>query len=186
MFSRTKIAAEFRRWVLDILDRETATPALSAPAIKFSKGKPWPDPERFKAIRNAQILDNLRDKIRRKAYTLALAQYDVIHSLVVELVTDNLKANATEAACEDYIERFGSGMGGVTLVNTYDIYQFARLTTGLLDKSGEVLAGIHRMEKHTGMALYHRQGGDLGLPDTLCEKVFDAIKRRESVDAVRK
>lgn len=35
MFSRTQVAKEFRRWVLDILDREVATKPESSPLYRF-------------------------------------------------------------------------------------------------------------------------------------------------------
>lgn len=126
------------------------------------------------AISQTHITANLRRHINRKAHALAIDQYDTIQDLLEELVIGNLRCNATEAACEDYIERFGSHRGGVTLVNTHDLYQLARQTTALLDKAGEALAVIHRLEKHTGLQLYHRHDAT-GLPDTLCKTVFDAI-----------
>ena len=42
--------------------------------------------------------------------------------------------------------------------------KLARTTTNLLDEAGKSLAVIHRLEKHTGMELYHRQDV-AGLPD---------------------
>lgn len=161
MFARTKAAADFRRWVLDILDRETATaaPAPAAPVL------PVPDP----------ITRNLRARIHKQAHALSLAQYDTLQDLLEELVTSNLRCGATEGACEDYLNRFGSHMGGVTLVNTHDLYQLSRTTTNLLDEAGKALAVIHRLEKHTGLALYQRESV-AGLPDSLCKTVFEALK----------
>lgn len=137
-----------------------------APAITQAQALPSP----------SKITPNLRSRINKKAHALALEQYDTIHDLVETLVIDNLRCGATEPACEDYIERFGSSMGGVTMVNTCDLYQLARQTTGLLDKAGEALAVIHRLEKHTGMELYHRQGVS-GLPDSLCKTVLGMIQQ---------
>lgn len=136
-----------------------AAPAPAAPVL------PMPDP----------ITPHLRDKIRRKAHALAIEQYDTLQDLLEELVTSNRKCGATEAACEDYLNRFGSHMGGVTLVNTHDLYQLSRTTTNLLDRAGEALAVIHRLEKHTGLALYQRESV-AGLPDSLCKTVFEALK----------
>lgn len=65
---------------------------------------------------------------------------------------------------------------GATLVNDCDLYQLARQTTGLLDKAGEALAVIHRLEKRTGMELYHRQS-NTPLPDSLCKTVLGMIQQ---------
>lgn len=136
-------------------------------------------PKRVTVRENA----NLRRRINQKAHALALAQYDTIHDLVETLVTDNLKCNASESACEDYIERFASSMSGATLVNTYDLYQLARQTTSLLDQAGEALSVIHRLEQHTGLKLYFRNES-AGLPDSLCKKVFAAVQQYASEQAV--
>lgn len=133
--------------------------AAPAPAL------PPPDP----------ITRNLRARIHKQAHALSLAQYDTLQDLLEELVTSNMKCGATEADCEDYLNRFGSHMGGVTLVNTHDLYQLSRTTTNLLDRAGEALAVIHRLEKHTGLALYQRESV-AGLPDSLCKTVFEALK----------
>lgn len=136
-----------------------AAPAPAAPVL------PAPDP----------ITPNLRARIHKKAHALSLEQYDTLQDLLEELVTSNMKCGATEADCEDYLNRFGSHMGGVTLVNTHDLYQLSRTTTNLLDRAGEALAVIHRLEKHTGLALYQRESV-AGLPDSLCKTVFEALK----------
>lgn len=151
---------QVRRYFIEIEKKAKAPAITQAPAL--------PSPNK--------ITPNLRTRINKKAHALALEQYDTIHDLVETLVVDNLRCGATEPACEDYIERFGSSMGGVTLVNTCDLYQLARQTTGLLDKAGEALAVIHRLEKHTGMELYHRQGVT-GLPDSLCKTVLGMIQQ---------
>ncbi len=150
---------QVRRYFIEIEKK------AKAPAITQAQALPSP----------SKITPNLRSRINKKAHALALEQYDTIHDLVETLVVDNLRCGATEPACEDYIERFGSSMSGVTMVNTCDLYQLARQTTGLLDTAGEALAVIHRLEKHTGMELYHRQGVT-GLPDSLCKTVLGMIK----------
>lgn len=168
MVENNDIGRRIRRYLIALEKKQTG--ALPAPAISAAPVPllPAPDP----------ITANLRQRIAKKAHALALDQYDTLQDLLEELVVSNLKCGATESACEEYLERFGSGMGGVTLVNTHDLYQLARQTTALLDKAGEALAIIHRLEKHTGMNLYHRKGVS-GLPDSLCKTVFNAIQRRQ-------
>ena len=166
MVENNEIGRSIRRYLIAI---EKKQQQLVLPIAATVPALPPPDP----------LTPNLRHRIAKKAHALALAQYDTIHDLVEGLVDNNLKCGANEAACEDYIERFGSNMGGVTLVNTYDLYQLARQTTGLLDKAGEALAIIHRLEQHTGMELYHRHGVT-GLPDSLCKTVFNAINRKQN------
>ena len=141
--------------------------SVKGPAVPAAPALPAPDP----------ITPNLRDRIAKKAHALSLEQYDTLQDLLEELVVSNLRCGATETDCEDYLNRFGSHMGGVTLVNTHDLYQLSRTTTNLLDEAGKALAVIHRLEKHTGMELYHRHGVS-GLPDSLCKTVFEALKDR--------
>lgn len=140
-----------------------AAPAPAAPAL------PAPDP----------ITPSLRARIAKKAHALSMEQYDTLQDLLEELVTSNLRCGATEGACEDYLNRFGSHMGGVTLVNTHDLYQLSRTTTNLLDEAGKALAVIHRLEKHTGLALYQRESV-AGLPDSLCKTVFESLRKGTS------
>lgn len=157
MIENNEIGRSIRRYLIALEKKQQSAPVAL----------PAPDP----------ITPNLRDRIAKKAHALSLEQYDTLQDLLEELVVSNLRCGATETDCEDYLNRFGSHMGGVTLVNTHDLYQLSRTTTNLLDEAGKALAVIHRLEKHTGMELYHRHGVS-GLPDSLCKTVFEALKDR--------
>jgi len=169
--SRKPEAQTFEQEVMEVILPAIRKTGRYESAALPSPANALPPPDR--------ITPNLRRRINRKAHALALDQYDTLQDLLEDLVTSNLRCNASESDCEDYIERFGSNMGGVTLVNTYDLYQLARQTTGLLDKAGEALAVVHRLETHTGLQLYQRIDV-AGLPDSLCKTVFEAVRKHES------
>lgn len=79
MFSRTPLAADFRRWVLDILDRETAVPP--APTFKTIPGVFAPlvaDP--YQPYRDAaDWACKLGNRHGRGALVALLAQFDADH-----------------------------------------------------------------------------------------------------------
>lgn len=163
MLSRTQTAKAFRRWVLDILDRETG----SAP------GQPTPA-----AIERPIISAALHALIDRKAYAVALQQYDAIKDIITVAVQENLDCGATADAAAGYVETYGDIASDVTIINSRDIFLLAHQTTGLLNTAGEALATIHSLEKHLGRNLYprkqHGEFGIYGLPACLVEQVLSA------------
>lgn len=164
MFARTERAAEFRRWVLDILDHETVQPVI-APAL--------PQP--------ATLSPPLLEHIHRKANAVALRQYDTIKAIITEAAQSNLNCGATEKSAHSTIETYGELASGVTIINNRDLFMLASQTTSLLEHAGQALETIHHLEKHIGRELYSRKkyrDGDYGLPESLVENVLRAANRR--------
>ncbi len=77
MFARTERAAEFRRWVLDILDAQNEAEAQrrAKPGANALAVQPVPQAR-------AGLTANLRSRINRKAHEIALKQYDTIHAFI--------------------------------------------------------------------------------------------------------
>lgn len=166
MFARTKLAKEFRVWVLDILDQHTATPTEIIPAL--------PSP--------ATISPALLEHINRKANAVTLRQYDTIKAIITEAVQSNLNCGAPEASAHEYIETYGELASNVTIINNRDLFMLASQTTSLLNSAGQALETIHRLESHLGRQLYlrkkHGEFGCYGLPESLVENVLRSANQR--------
>lgn len=68
MFARTNVAKDFRKWVLDILDREVSTPAIEQPPaitdadwIRYSRSMTIPEMAKFTGHTEQYIVDALHD-----------------------------------------------------------------------------------------------------------------------------
>lgn len=138
MFSRTPVAAEFRRWVLDLLDREVAQPpkALPAPKSKLSKA--------------------LREHINRSAHQVAMAQFDNATRILTACALDNLACGASQADAAQYVEALASHCGELALVNVRDVQELVRAVASAIDAAGAACATIHRIEQRTGLQLHHQ------------------------------
>lgn len=76
MFARTKVAKDFRKWVLDILDREVSTPVIEQlPAItdadwmRYSRSMTIPEMAQFTGHSEQQVINALHDIIGSPART---------------------------------------------------------------------------------------------------------------------
>lgn len=68
MFARTNIAKSFRKWVLDILDREVSTPAIDQPPtitdadwVRYSRSMTIPEMAQFTGHSEQQVINALHD-----------------------------------------------------------------------------------------------------------------------------
>lgn len=68
MFARTKVAKDFRKWVLDILDREVSTPAIEQPPaitdadwMRYSRSMTIPEMAQFTGHSEQQVINALHD-----------------------------------------------------------------------------------------------------------------------------
>ncbi|WP_227680049.1 Bro-N domain-containing protein [Psychrobacter sp. HII-4] len=66
MFARTKVAKDFRKWVLDILDREVSTPAIEQPPaitdadwVRYSRSMTIPEMAQFTGHTEQQVINAL-------------------------------------------------------------------------------------------------------------------------------
>lgn len=74
MFARTKIAKDFRKWVLDILDREVSTPAIEQPPaitdadwMRYSRSMTIPEMAQFTGHSEQQVVNALHQVMGGRA-----------------------------------------------------------------------------------------------------------------------
>lgn len=79
MFARTERAAEFRRWVLDILDRETGTP--QTPTVDL-----WAEVAASNSTPEVRLPDAVQSAINRKAWALAHDAYELCREYLARRV----------------------------------------------------------------------------------------------------
>ena len=176
MFARTERAAEFRRWVLDILDRQGEEQAQrrAKPGANALTVQPAPQAR-------AELTANLRSRINRKAHEIALKQYDTIHAFITAWATDNLACGATEEACEGYIETAGNLADGTVLINIRDAQEIVFEVGRVIDQAGSAIAAIRRIEKRSGFNFYPRlkrhewENPDFHKHDRLVQEVLERI-----------
>lgn len=151
MFARTERAAEFRRWVLDILDAQNEAEAQrrAKPGANALTVQPAPQAR-------AGLTANLKSRINRKAHEIALKQYDTIHAFITAWATDNLACGATEENCEKYIETAGELADGTVLANIRDLQELVHGVGAVVDEAARTIAAIRRIEKRSGFKLYAR------------------------------
>lgn len=80
MFARTKVAKDFRKWVLDILDREVSTPAIDQPPaitdadwVRYSRSMTIPEMAQFTGHSEQQVINALHDIMGSPARTTSPA-----------------------------------------------------------------------------------------------------------------
>lgn len=139
MFARTERAAEFRRWVLDILDQETER--SEQPEIHAHTNK---------------LTQKQREHISREAQKVALQQYDNTRKILTDCALDNIACGATEADAMQYVEALASYCDEMVLVNVRDLQEMVRDATNAINAAGSACAAIRRIEQRTGLELYHR------------------------------
>lgn len=76
MFARTKIAKDFRKWVLDILDREVSTPAIEQPPaitdadwVRYSRSMTIPEMAQLTGHTEQQVINALHKVMGSKVHT---------------------------------------------------------------------------------------------------------------------
>lgn len=76
MFARTKVAKDFRKWVLDILDREVSTPAIEQPPaitdadwVRYSRSMTIPEMAQFTGHSEQQVINALYKVMGSKVHT---------------------------------------------------------------------------------------------------------------------
>ena len=76
MFARTKIAKDFRKWVLDILDREVSTPAIEQPPaitdadwVCYSRSMTIPEMAQLTGHSEQQVINALHKVMGSKVHT---------------------------------------------------------------------------------------------------------------------
>lgn len=74
MFANTKVAKDFRKWVLDILDREVSTPVIEQPPaitdadwMRYSRSMTIPEMAQFTGHSEQQVINALHDIMGRPA-----------------------------------------------------------------------------------------------------------------------
>ena len=80
MFARTKVAKDFRKWVLDILDREVSTPAIEQPPaitdadwVRYSRSMTIPEMAQFTGHSEQQVINALHKVMGSKVPTTSPA-----------------------------------------------------------------------------------------------------------------
>lgn len=80
MFARTKVAKDFRKWVLDILDREVSTPAIKQPPaitdadwVRYSRSMTIPEMAQFTGHSEQQVINALHKVMGSKVPTTSPA-----------------------------------------------------------------------------------------------------------------
>lgn len=148
MFARTERAAEFRRWVLDILDAQNEAEAQR-------RAKPGANALTAPQAR-AGISKELRQHINRTAHQIALKQYDTIHAILTECAADNLACGAKEADCFGYVEAYADNADGVALANVRDLKELVWNAEQIINTAAQAVANIRRIEKRSGYKLSMR------------------------------
>lgn len=76
MFARTKVAKDFRKWVLDILDREVSTPAIEQPPaitdadwVRYSRSMTIPEMAQLTSHTEQQVINALHKVMGSKVHT---------------------------------------------------------------------------------------------------------------------
>lgn len=76
MFANTKVAKDFRKWVLDILDREVSTPAIEQPPaitdadwMRYSRSMTIPEMAQFTGHSEQQVINALHKVMGSKVHT---------------------------------------------------------------------------------------------------------------------
>lgn len=76
MFARTKVAKDFRKWVLDILDREVSTPAIEQPPaitdadwMRYSRSMTIPEMAQLTGHTEQQVINALHKVMGSKVHT---------------------------------------------------------------------------------------------------------------------
>ena len=76
MFARTKVAKDFRKWVLDILDREVSTPAIEQPPaitdadwVRYSRSMTIPEMAQLTGHTEQQVINALHKVMGSKVHT---------------------------------------------------------------------------------------------------------------------
>lgn len=76
MFARTKVAKDFRKWVLDILDREVSTPAIKQPPaitdadwVRYSRSMTIPEMAQLTGHTEQQVINALHKVMGSKVHT---------------------------------------------------------------------------------------------------------------------
>lgn len=74
MFARTKVAKDFRKWVLDILDREVSTPAIEQPPaitdadwVRYARSMTIPEMAQFTGHSEQQVVNALHQVMGGRA-----------------------------------------------------------------------------------------------------------------------
>ncbi|MDV2859147.1 BRO family protein [Psychrobacter sp. CAM01] len=80
MFARTKVAKDFRKWVLDILDREVSTPAIEQPPaitdadwVRYSRSMTIPEMAQLTGHTEQQVINALHKVLGSKVPTTSPA-----------------------------------------------------------------------------------------------------------------
>lgn len=165
--SHKPAARKFAKWVT----REVLPQIRKTGSYEPSKVSELPEP--------AIISTALMEHINRKAYAVALQQYETIRDIITQAVQGNLNCGATQEDAHTYIETYGDLSSNVTIINSRDIFMLARQTTDLLNTAGDALETINRLEKHLGRDLYPRKkvdrDGDYGRPKSFVETALESI-----------
>lgn len=151
MFARTERAAEFRRWVLDILDAQNEGTAQrrAKPGANALTVQPAPQAR-------AGISKELRQHINRTAHQIALKQYDTIHAILTECAADNLACGAKEADVFSYVEAYADTADGVCIANVRDLKELVWNAEQVINTAAQAVANIRRIEQRSGYQLAMR------------------------------
>lgn len=176
MFARTDRAAEFRRWVLDILDAQNEAEAQrrAKPGANALTVQPVPQAR-------AAISKELRQHINRTAHQIALKQYDTIHRLLTECAADNLACGAKEADCFGYVEAFADTADGVCIANVRDLKELVWNAEQVINTAAQAVANIRRIENRSGYRLAMRikrhewENPDFHKHDRLVQEVLERM-----------
>lgn len=176
MFARTERAAEFRRWVLDILDAQNEAEAQR-------RAKPGANALTVQQVPQARagISKELRQHINRTAHQIALKQYDTIHSLLTECAADNLACGAKEADVFGYVEAYADTADGVCIANVRDLKELVWNAEQVINTAAQAVANIRRIEKRSGYRLAMRikrhewENPDFHKHDRLVQEVLERM-----------
>lgn len=168
MLARTPKAQEFRRWVLDVLEKEIPPP----PAASAPLALPAPKPT---------IGKELQAHINRTAHRLALKQYDTIHAILTDCAASNLACGAKQEDCFGYVDALAESSDGTVLVNVRDLREIVWHASRAVDAAATTVATMRRIEQRSGLVLVHRPvpstyaDPDFHQHDRLVQEVIDRM-----------
>lgn len=138
MLSRTKIAKDFRKWVLDVLD---------------AQAKPTEEPRPI--LPAGQFTQEVEAAIERRAHTLSLRQYEYIKKQLREAIK-KFAGDLTGKKLVEFIDYIDLPDSKLVIVNRDTVWQLTSCLAYLDIAQKKALSSINALENETGMPWYGR------------------------------
>lgn len=138
MLSRTKIAKDFRKWVLDILDAQAKPTEATQPILPAG-----------------QFTQEVEAAIERRAHTLSLRQYEKIKEQLREAIRKWGKDLEGQKLVE-FIQHIDLPDSKLVIVHRDTVWQLTSCLAYLDIAQRKAFDSIHALEQETGMPWYGR------------------------------